>query len=530
MVYLIAIAVCVLPVQSWTDALPKYPGGINFQNLITIALLVGWIVDCKRRGARLVPKSPINTWILAYMIWSFLALFYGVIFTSQVGLPLSLSDERFIHWKDEITGMIIFFVAQATLREERRVKALLFCMAAVVPYIVGVYYYQYTAEILERHQRFGVDEVLGDDNLGARTGVPGARYVQVIGHDGWPLKIVVDSDHRLRAENEEGNTVVVEGRSGPATIRLPGWRRGSGPITVWYHQDRRGEGTSAKSFSWDLKMITGVFTQIGSNEMASFYANALLVFVGLIVAWRGALRWRLFLAADVLLLGWGTVFSLSRGAWLAVVAAIAYLGARRNRALMIGFIVLIALAPALMPGSVTSRGEGGMDDSAESRLEFWKWAAVAGTIRYPLGVGYQCYVPKHREETGIKLDTHNFFLRTLAEMGVIGLLLVLGMFWRGFRTAWRLVDSADSPFGRGLGMGVAIMWIGSFIANMFGDRFSYISLNCYIWGFTAMAVAEQHIVDAAAAAAAAAAPPDAPAADDTAPDVPLPPAARGARA
>ncbi|HEY3355632.1 MAG TPA: O-antigen ligase family protein [Polyangia bacterium] len=491
MVYLLAIAVCVLPIQVWTDALPRYPGGVNFQNLITIALVVGWIVDCTRRGVPLVPKSPLNKAIFAYVVWTFLALFYGWIFTPQVGLPLSLSDPRVIHWKDEMTGVLIFFVAQATLRDERRVRTLLFLMLATVPYIIGVYHYQYTAEFLERHRTFGVDEVMGDDDVGSRTGVPGARYVEVINADGNFLSIIVDSEHRLRAWDADGATVEVEGRTGPATISLPGWSRSRGPITISYTHDRRGSGTTAQTFSWELKTITGVFSQIGSNEMASFYANALLVLVGLIIAWRGARWWRLYLAANALLLAWGTIFSLSRGAWLAVAAAIAYLGARRNRALMVGFVVFIVAAPTLMPGSVTTRTGIG-DDSAQGRLEYWKWAAYAGTVRYPLGVGYQCYVPKHREETGIKLDTHNFFFRTLAEMGLIGLILVLRMFWRAFRTSWRLVDAAHTPFARALGIGVAIMWIGSFIANMFGDRFAYISINCYIWGFTGMALAELH--------------------------------------
>jgi hypothetical protein len=529
MVYLIALAVCVLPIETWTAALPKYPGGINFQNLITVALLVGWVVDCKRKGTPLLPANPLNRWIALYMAWSFLALFYGAIFTPQVGLPLSLSDERFIHWKDEITGMIIFFVAQATLRDEKRVKRLIFFMAAMIPYIIGVYYYQYTAEILARHQRFGVDEVMGDSPDGARTGVPNARYVMIVGPDGVPLRIVVDDEHRIRAVNEEGLSVEVAAKSGPGIIRLPFWRRSIGSFTVHYYQDRRASGLQAKKFSWELKTITGVFFQLGSNEMASFYVNALLVFLGLIIAWRKALLWRLYLVGNSLLLAWGVIFSLSRGAWLAVAAAVAYLGARRNRALMIGFILFLVAAPALMPGSVTSRGGGGMDESAESRLDFWAWAAYAGTIRYPLGVGYQCYIPKHREETGIRLDTHNFFFRTLAEMGLIGLILVLGIFWKGFRFSWRLVDRAPTPFGRGLGMGVAMMWLASFVANMFGDRFAYISLNCYIWAFTAAASAMLHIANAdadadrrqveAEVAAARAADFDAPPADAGSPRV-----------
>jgi hypothetical protein len=71
------------------------------------------------------------------------------------------------------------------------------------------------------------------------------------------------------------------------------------------------------------------------------------------------------------------------------------------------------------------------------------------------------------------------------------------------------------------------MWIGSFVANMFGDRMSYISLNCYIWGFTSMVTAELALVEAEAARQEAEA--EAPAGaergenEDTLTDVPLPP-------
>jgi hypothetical protein len=498
MVYLLAVAVLILPIELWTDAFPKGPYGLNFQNLALVALVVGWVVHCLRRGRPLVPRSPLNWAILAYVVWSFLALWYGPLFTPQVPLPLSPDDPRFAYWRQEATGMLLFFVAQATLREERQVKTLLFLMLATIPYIVGVYYHQYTADFLQRHQRFVVDDVMGDDERGTRTGVPGARYVQAIGADGFPTKIIVDDDHRVRAKNQEGTGVRVLASSGPAVIRIPGWHRSTGPLVITYWQDQRGGGTRAQAFSWDLKDIKGVFTQTGSNEMAAFYGNTLLLLVGLIVAWRGARWWRVYLGVNALLLAWGTIFSLSRGAWLAVVAGIAYVGLRKNRVLMVGLVLFVVAAPMVLPGSVTSRGGGGLDDSAEGRLGYWQWAAYTGTVRYPLGVGYQCYIPKHREETGVRLDTHNFFFRTLAEMGLIGLALVLFMFWRAYRTTWSLVEAATTPFAKALGMGAAMMWIGSFVGNMFGDRFVHTSINTYLWTFTGMALAELHRLRAVA--------------------------------
>src|SRR5205085_843015 len=109
MLLLTILAVCVLPVQMWTDAMPKFAAGINFQNIITLCLIIGWKLTTARQGRKMLSPSECNRWLSAYLALSFLALFYCVLF-APVDLPLSMSNERFIHWKDQATGIFILFI------------------------------------------------------------------------------------------------------------------------------------------------------------------------------------------------------------------------------------------------------------------------------------------------------------------------------------------------------------------------------------------------------------------------------------
>src|SRR4051812_13153218 len=109
MLWLIALAVCVLPIQLWTDAMPKFAAGINFQNIITLLLIIGWKISTARAGKPMLTKNELNKWLGLYLLWTFLALYYGVLW-APVEAPLSISDERFIHWKDEATGIFMFFL------------------------------------------------------------------------------------------------------------------------------------------------------------------------------------------------------------------------------------------------------------------------------------------------------------------------------------------------------------------------------------------------------------------------------------
>jgi len=390
MLFFIILAITILPLQNVTDALPKLGGGINFQNVLTLILVIAWFLSATSKGEKLIPQNNgLSNWLWIYIIMTFLALFYGVLF-SPVELPLSPSNPRFVHWKDEVTAILMFFIVATAIKNERSIKIILFFMAAITPYVI--FYY--------------LDE-----------------YYKV------------------------------------------------------------AERVGLSHFSWELKYVVGVFTQLGSNEMAAFYTHCALFFIGIIIAYPNW-KWRIYLTINTLLYLYGIILSLSRGAWLSTFMGIFYLGTLISRKILILFTIFMILAPVVLPAAIVGRASG--DESSAERLILWSYAIKWG-LKYPTGIGYQCYRYKNEAEGfGRFLDTHNFFLRTFAEMGPFGLLIVLMIFYKAFKLSTDLYKKAKKPLYKAIGLGATLMIIGAFVGNAFGDRFSHLPLGLYIWTMMGM--------------------------------------------
>ena len=164
------------------------------------------------------------------------------------------------------------------------------------------------------------------------------------------------------------------------------------------------------------------------------YANALgiLVAIGLVIAagivvCRGGRRTVGLALVAAALLGVALVLTSSRGAVLALVCGLLVLGAllamrssRRNRARLVlpaAAVVCIGLALAAAPRS-------GFGD----RTPYWR-AALHDAHAHPLsgsGAGsFHAYWSSHRTIDVSVQDAHSLYLETLAELGPVGLLLVL---------------------------------------------------------------------------------------------------------
>ncbi len=503
----LCFAVALLPIQTLMDDLPKGPAGLNFQNIITLVCLVGWYLLCQRFKRPLIqplgdhPGNKLNKRLGQYVVLSYAALWYGKLFhMALVDWPVSMADERFIHWKDECTGILLYFVIAAVLKDEKQMKRLVVAMFVSVPYIMGVYYVARNADSVPTNQTLICPEpsrdprkdecdFTEDDKQGSLTGKPYGIYADLDMKEGsW---LVSDEKHPLKVYNEDGDLYPAKMLDKTGRILISGYDRFSRkPLYARYHQ-----GVDPNKFSWAQKEVRGVFVQVGTNEMGSWYAHAMMFAVGILMCYR-PLPWILYLLPNIMFLGYGVIYSLSRAAWLAVGAGFGYLGARRSKAMLITFVAFLLVAPAFLGGAVSDRGGQGKDESAAHRLDFWKWAAYAGIVRYPvIGLGYQCYIPKHREETGIKLDTHNFFFRTLCELGPVGLFLIFSILWASFRLAWGVYEDGHTPFIKGVGLGTSLMIIACALGNMFGDRFSYISLNSWIFAMLGMTVRSRVWID-----------------------------------
>jgi O-antigen ligase len=231
----------------------------------------------------------------------------------------------------------------------------------------------------------------------------------------------------------------------------------------------------------------GPFEVVGlnSNHLAAFIVSYCSLFLGLLLFDKSKWRRLLFLATVVFGLH-PLFFSYSRGAYLAAIGVLVFFGLVKKRSLLILALILFISWQALLPSSVVDRikmtrgRSGGLESSAAVRLDLWNHAVKLFEKNPIFGVGFGGFeftVPKKIEFK----DTHNLYLKVLSEQGIIGLSLLLLVFFMALNSGQRLFKTGRTPFQKGLGFGFLGCTVAFIITNIFGDRWSYFVLGDYFW-------------------------------------------------
>lgn len=251
-------------------------------------------------------------------------------------------------------------------------------------------------------------------------------------------------------------------------------------ITIIYGRNGRGQ------------RAMGSFGQ--SNELGAFLAMFTPFLVALI---PGTRRWfgRVVLAVGAALGTFGVMLSVSRGAMVALAAALLFVGLRSSRLLTLILLAGILTSPLWAPDYVIQRvigtqvgseEEARLEGSAQLRLDTWHAIATVVTDHPIDGVGFTGLgdvLPETGEELGVEVkDTaHNTYLRFLGEMGVFGLLLFLLLLARCLQLSAAGVHAARSRFDRQLAVGFGAATIAMAISCLFGDRFFSILITGNFW-------------------------------------------------
>lgn len=244
----------------------------------------------------------------------------------------------------------------------------------------------------------------------------------------------------------------------------------------------------------------------GVNGLAAFEAQISIFLVALASFERKRLL-RLSYYALALISAVCLMYSLSRGGYVALLAGWLFLGVVKQRKLLIPLIVFGLTWTAVVPNAVRQRvtmtydeQNGALEHSAETRVTLWEDAMQVFDANPVVGTGFGTYAHMHR--IGNYEDTHNFFLKVLVETGVLGLLLFLWLLAKMFRIGYRLSRTARDPFLASLGLGFAAWLVCSCVANCFGDRWTYLQINGYLWVIGGL-VAQSLVLEKAAVPAAA---------------------------
>jgi O-antigen ligase len=117
------------------------------------------------------------------------------------------------------------------------------------------------------------------------------------------------------------------------------------------------------------------------------------------------------------------------------------------------------------------------------------WTAIMRIVEdHPIdGVGFDglgYILPKTGEDLGlheVHTSAHNTFLRFLAEMGVIGLVVFVLFLWSAWMLSVRGVRLAASRFDRQVAVGLGAAIIVLAVSCAFGDRFWAITVTGNLW-------------------------------------------------
>jgi O-antigen ligase len=234
----------------------------------------------------------------------------------------------------------------------------------------------------------------------------------------------------------------------------------------------------------------------GSNQTAAYLAQFAMFFWG---AGQFLKRRKIKILSYVLvgLTVFATMYTFSRGAYLAILFSVFVLGVLKDRKLLLIGGVFLLTWQAVVPTAVRQRvtmtqsSNGQLEESANERVKLWQ-AAEDSILSDPIfGTGFATY--QYTQHVDNLRDTHNWYVKVMVETGMIGLIIVIFMLQQMLAVAYRLYKRAEDPLYRGLGLGLFLAICACIVANCFGDRWTYLEITGPLWVLVGTAICATHM-------------------------------------
>jgi putative inorganic carbon (hco3(-)) transporter len=251
------------------------------------------------------------------------------------------------------------------------------------------------------------------------------------------------------------------------------------------------ESLSRSWATFDENKRSGGPLAYGSNQTAAYLAQFAIFFWGF-GEFLKRKKLKLFNYGLVALTIFATMYTFSRGGYLAVLVGVFLLGVFKDRKLLVLLGVFLFTWQALVPVSVRQRvtmtqdSNGQLEASAQERVNLWQDAVDSIESSPVVGAGFGTFQYGHHVDN-LK-DTHNLYVKVMVETGIIGLIIVLILLQQFLAAAYRLFKQATDPLYRGLGLGLFLAICSCIVTNLFGDRWTYLEITAPLWVLAAAAI------------------------------------------
>ncbi|MEA3409717.1 MAG: O-antigen ligase family protein, partial [Candidatus Eisenbacteria bacterium] len=123
-------------------------------------------------------------------------------------------------------------------------------------------------------------------------------------------------------------------------------------------------------------------------------------------------------------------------------------------------------------GDTTDR----LDPSAGVRLDIWRIVAKKSLKSPIVGYGYAAVPYLTAGELSRPFSAHSLYFETLGETGLVGLVVLFWLLFACLRSGRELLRVASTRTSRGLAVAFIGATVALILANVFGERFTHISI------------------------------------------------------
>jgi hypothetical protein len=237
----------------------------------------------------------------------------------------------------------------------------------------------------------------------------------------------------------------------------------------------------------------------GSNQTAAFLAQFAMFFWGF-AQFNNKIIYNILCYGLVVVTLFATMYTFSRGGYLAVLFSVLVLGFLKDRKLLLVLGVFLLTWQTVVPApvrervSMTENSNGQLEASAQERVDLWQ-NAEQSFLRSPIvGTGFATFqLGQHVDNLK---DTHNWYIKVMVETGIVGLVLAIYMLQQLLTTSYRLFRKATDPLYQGLGLGLLLATCSCIVANFFGDRWTYLEITGLLWVLAGAAIRAACLMDA----------------------------------
>jgi O-antigen ligase len=194
-----------------------------------------------------------------------------------------------------------------------------------------------------------------------------------------------------------------------------------------------------------------------------------------------------------------TMYTFSRGGYIAVLLSVLVLGLLKDRKLLLVLGIFLLTWQTVVPAPVrervtmTENSNGQLEASAQERVDLWQNAEKSILHSPIVGTGYATF--QLGEHVDNLKDTHNWYVKVMVETGIIGLIIAFILLQQLLAMSYRLFKRATDPLYQGLGLGLLLATCSCIVANFFGDRWTYLEITGLLWVLAGAAIRATHLME-----------------------------------